>query len=295
MRRSLLLVALLTARAAEAAVVHQPVVGPGLEAWAKEPLKLIEVAAASHAGQAATHALPWQALMPSPLRRLVSGLSSRVSEPLLPGEGPGGPHIVVDNGVEDQRPGHLTAFIVLGFFMIWGGILYLIAQYYVDNVKVKASPLRADSAKEKLNEFKYGLFECFGDGRTCIWSCCCPCIRWGDNVSTVGILRSFWLAGLIWYGLTMLNSQAQTKGSNGDESSFQDPTAWVIFALIAAGFRHELRLKFHMATSATTFVTDCLLYGCCTCCAIIQDARQVDEAARTGHPAVVKQDDEPAV
>ncbi len=115
-------------------------------------------------------------------------------------------------------------------FVIW----YLIALYYLANVSAKVSPLRSDAAEEALAEYKYGIFDCFSNPTTCFWGCCCPCIRWGDNVRMLGIC-SFWLAALCY--------------------AISQPT-WLLFALVGAFFRMEVRSKFKMATGATAFLTE---------------------------------------
>eukprot|EP00444_Apocalathium_aciculiferum_P008521 CAMPEP_0183402280 /NCGR_PEP_ID=MMETSP0370-20130417/13800_1 /TAXON_ID=268820 /ORGANISM="Peridinium aciculiferum, Strain PAER-2" /LENGTH=91 /DNA_ID=CAMNT_0025583839 /DNA_START=59 /DNA_END=330 /DNA_ORIENTATION=- len=91
----------------------------------------------------------------------------------------------------------------------------------------------------------------------------------------MGVLRSFWLAFVMYLGVTLIFNESV------------DFCAWLLVAVIGAGFRQEMRLKFKMPTGTLIFFQDMFLYCCCACCAITQEARQVEEAAKLGHPAVV--------
>mmetsp|Transcript_23815 Transcript_23815/g.67444 ORF Transcript_23815/g.67444 Transcript_23815/m.67444 type:complete len:302 (-) Transcript_23815:112-1017(-) len=197
------------------------------------------------------------------------------------------PHIVIGGGSQVIQPSkeelaqeNLSRNIVaLISIMVWAAFAALVAQYYLDSWKVKPAPSEGSAVEEAMSTFKYGVFECFGEPKICCWVLCCPAIRWADNISTMGVLRSFWLAFVMYLGVTLIFNESV------------DLCAWLLVALIGAGFRQELRLKFKMPTGKMIFFQDLFLYCCCTCCAITQEARQVEEAAKLGHPAVVQLDD----
>jgi len=189
-------------------------------------------------------------------------------------------HLVYDGGSQASKEKaaeeHLERNIVaLLSTMVWAAFAALVAKYYLDTCKIKPAPSEGSAVEEAMSTFKYGVFECFGQPKICCWVFCCPAIRWADNISTMGVLRSFWLAFVMYLGVTLIFNESV------------DLCAWLLVAVIGAGFRQELRLKFKMPTGTLIFFQDMFLYCCCTCCAITQEARQVEEAAKLGHPAVV--------
>lgn len=169
----------------------------------------------------------------------------------------------------------LRAFVGFITVVVWTGFTCLIAQFYLQN-KIHPDVNADPSSTEALNSFKYHPFDCFSRPDISLWVCFCPAIRWADNISTMGILRSFWLAFAVSLGFVMVTSETQ------------DLVAWIVLSVIGAGFRRELRLKFQMQRNEMSFIMDFLLYCFCGCCAITQEARQVEEAMRSGHPNVVK-------
>lgn len=190
------------------------------------------------------------------------------------------PHIVVDQGVDSTEADAKKALLrgVVGFVtvLVWAGLAALLAQYYLNN-KVHPSADIDPADTEALRTFRYGPFECFGRMDVSLWVCCCPAIRWADNVTTMGLLPNFWLAWMIWMGFSLVTGESQ------------DLVALTVLAILGAMFRRELRLKFQMAATGVTFFQDCLLYCFCPCCAITQEARQVEDALRAGHPAIPKE------
>merc|ERR1719263_2268082 len=91
-----------------------------------------------------------------------------------------------------------------------------------------------------------------------------------------GLLK-FWVAFGIYLGMDFVG------GLIGD-SFF-----WLLIAIVCAGYRQELRIKFNMKNQGgMTYVQDCLLYCCCTVCALTQEARQVEDAcSKVGEPIQV--------
>mmetsp|Transcript_50239 Transcript_50239/g.127863 ORF Transcript_50239/g.127863 Transcript_50239/m.127863 type:complete len:292 (+) Transcript_50239:112-987(+) len=193
------------------------------------------------------------------------------------------PGIVISDGSQVPQPSQEEIvqaklgrnIVALFSIMVWAALAALVAQYYLDSCKVKPAPSEGSAVEEAMSTFKYGVFECFGQPKICCWVFCCPAIRWADNISTMGVLRSFWLAFVMYLGVTLIFNESV------------DLCAWLLVAVIGAGFRQELRLKFKMPTGTLIFFQDMFLYCCCACCAITQEARQVEEAAKLGHPAVV--------
>lgn len=176
---------------------------------------------------------------------------------------------------EDAQQLGVRLLIGLVSVAIWMGLEVLVAKYYL-NHKVHPGENMDPNTVQTLSSFKYGPFDCLNRPDISLWACFCPAIRWADNVSTMGVLRSFWVAWLLWIGFQMLAAESQ------------DLIAWILVSLVGALFRHELRLKFQMAVGGAIFFQDCLLYCFCPCCAITQEARQVEAAVKTGHPEIAE-------
>jgi len=182
--------------------------------------------------------------------------------------------------------------------LVLAGVFALVAKFYLNRKRHPAVSFDP-RAEEALSTFRYGPFDCLSRMDISVWACCCPAIRLADNVSTIGLLRSFWLAFTIFLGFELIVGFEQTEpeeeislGMDGTQVVLldgpQDLVLWTILAVINASFRQELRHKFKMTQGGTTFFQDCLLHCCCGCCAITQEARQIEEAMLCGHPAIVK-------
>lgn len=118
--------------------------------------------------------------------------------------------------------------------------------------------------------FRYGLFDCFSADRiVCCTALCCPSIRWADTMRMAGIF-SFWTGVLLFAAL--LNLATATAGLSS-----------LILLCITTWKRHVIRQLFDMPTGFGSCALDCMTYFCCACCAIIQEARQMEEAHAVKH------------
>lgn len=128
----------------------------------------------------------------------------------------------------------------------------------------------------KRGTWRWGLFECFGDIKICMISCICPCIRWSDTMRMAGLM-GFWIAIILMSFLYAL-------------SPFVGGISSLIMLAIVTYRRQELRKLFRMNSDGTTWCEDCCTYMWCSCCAIVQEARQLEEAYAVGYPlAVIKE------
>jgi len=127
--------------------------------------------------------------------------------------------------------------------------------------------------------WNYGLFDIFGNPSLCLISCCCPVVRWADTVNMSGLL-GFWLALVLITGFIVISELSSGIGSIA-----------VLALLVWCRQRH--RQLFSMTGSAApgtcrSYSEDCLTYAFCSCCAIMQEARQLEEAQCVGHPVLLK-------
>lgn len=130
--------------------------------------------------------------------------------------------------------------------------------------------------EDAFKTWRHGLFTCFGDMEVCLWACFCPAIRWAGTVQLMGFM-GFWMAFTICFGITL---SASTTG---------DFAIWVVLAIVCAAMRQEMRTAYGMhRQGGWTYMEDFILYCCCACCTVIQEARQVEDAYKVGYPIVVR-------
>jgi Cys-rich protein (TIGR01571 family) len=175
---------------------------------------------------------------------------------------------------DDDQPSTGQVFSSL---LLWSCLACLVAYFY-SNRKEKPGSVDAEKQNEgaeSFQEWKHGLFSCHEDPEVTLCACCCPSIRWALTISYVPGLLSFWVAFFIYVCVELLGGL--TAGTIG----------WVCLALLCTAYRQELRQKFNMEQQGgMTYITDAMTYLCCTCCAIAQEARHVEDALKSGHPAL---------
>lgn len=160
---------------------------------------------------------------------------------------------------------------------IWASLLSLIAYYWRNTRIPKVPDASKQSDADEFKDFKYGLFGCFDDLNYCICGACCPAIRWAETISYVPRQLAFWGAFAMFVGL-QFGSQVVTYFV-GSGSGF----IAVVFLCTLVYFRQQLRKQFDMEHGTPkTCCLDCFTYFCCGCCAIIQEARHVEDAVQCG-------------
>jgi len=180
------------------------------------------------------------------------------------------------------RPGEVViprqkyAAAIVSYVVVWSALVALVAFLY-RRAKVWPS---IDPEREYVDftKFASGPFDCLKDPKICLWSLFCPYIRFADNMSMLGIV-SFWPALAIMAGAWLLNSL------------LGGVLVWVASSFAWMGFRQKFRQRFDMEGQGrwSYYATDCLLYLACAPCAIAQEARQLELAARADHEAVKAQ------
>ncbi|CAJ1335697.1 unnamed protein product [Effrenium voratum] len=133
-------------------------------------------------------------------------------------------------------------------------------------------------AKEKLNVWSSGPFDCFQDMSSCCWTCWCPGVRWAANVDMMGFF-SFWPAFLLFLALELLSTVP--LGS----------ICCCSWLAVLTYYRNKMRVVFGMqgANECPTICGDCVFVTCCTGCAICQEARHIQTAATLNHEATAPQ------
>ena len=110
--------------------------------------------------------------------------------------------------------------------------------------------------------YKNRLCGCSDDLTSCVMSWICPCIQFGQNYEQIH--KGQGLRAGIAYAAVLL---------------------FAVPCVVHGGFRKELREKFNVSG---TSLEDFAVTGCCFCCAVAQDAREIayrkEDAARRGLP-----------
>lgn len=139
-------------------------------------------------------------------------------------------------------------------------------------------PLSNEHNPEKLDQkqWVYGVFECFSASKTmCCLACFCPALRWADTMRMAGIY-AFWVGILLFASLS-----AAGQATAGITS--------LILLCVLVRKRQEIRALFYIPSGTIgTYVEDCCLYCFCSCCAILQEARQMEEAYGVQHKIVMR-------
>merc|ERR1719352_1561733 len=91
-------------------------------------------------------------------------------------------------------------------------------------------------------------------------------IRWADTLRMAGMLP--FSLGIALFGLLQLCPP--------------------VFIGAAVLYRHKMRQLFNLPTGCMTICKDCFSYAFCTCCTIVQEARQLEMAFRVRDPAIAK-------
>lgn len=135
----------------------------------------------------------------------------------------------------------------------------------------KRWPAPEMATETDLQVWSSGHFDCLAEPMLCCMACCCPCIRWADTMDMANVI-GFWPAAAVFLFLIA--------------SNFWLPAFVIInIALLIYG-RQMLRKGFAMKeqTTARSLCGDCLYVSFCTPCAITQEARHVEKAAKVKHP-----------
>ena len=108
----------------------------------------------------------------------------------------------------------------------------------------------------KEGMWKHTLFGCFDDISSCVMSCCCQCIQYGQNQETFSSTGCF--GNCCVYAILMCCG-----------------VQWCLHC----SFRGQIRAKWNLPGSD---IEDCATVFCCECCALSQEARELRERIEGG-------------
>ena len=151
-------------------------------------------------------------------------------------------------------------------------------------VPVPAAQTPKVQAVELDGRWKFALFDVFTDLPVfcqSLWCCCC---RWSTNQDLLH-LASYW-ACAFFLMITLLAPRIVAFAFPATLHVVFDVLTFLAAVCFLALRRQEIKRQFGIESGGCwSVVTDFLVYFCCGCCAVAQEARQIDEAYRTGHGA----------
>jgi len=171
---------------------------------------------------------------------------------------------------------------ILGGVLLQIFLLILCAALYrackrQDDMETKTRPWKGQ-------DFTYPLCACnfAEDWGICLMSLCCPLIRWADTISAEQVqLLPFWAAVFLVIGLYVVIFLISMYIIGLEWAILFD----LVLIVLGVHYRQKLRLHFgHDPYTASTMCQDCLIWCFCTCCAVVQEAREVEKCkALYGH------------
>jgi len=148
--------------------------------------------------------------------------------------------------------------LVYAFFGIFIAYVYYQARVQYEKVFL---PQLEPGVLPREGSFGLDLFSCLSDPKICVMGFCCPCLRWADTLDRQGVVP-YWTAFPIMFFLILLS--VHTKGIVG-----------VGILLLGVVARQKLRARFDIENkTASTVMSDCMVWLCCQPCAIVQEARE---------------------
>lgn len=157
--------------------------------------------------------------------------------------------------------------------MIWWILVIVEARFYLD---IKLHPPPSDqSLQVQHGLWYYGLCMWYQVPGLSLFTCCCPAIRWADTMRMAGFI-GFWLALPMYLAL---------------QAGCFYPVASFLFVPFLIGmcvfYRQRIRKKFEMPyCTPITILADILFHTFCGCCALVQEARQLEYAWASQDPVL---------
>lgn len=118
-------------------------------------------------------------------------------------------------------------------------------------------------------DFHFGLLDCAGDVRICLYGLACAPIRWADTMHKGGLVPFFPAFLIMWFLLT-LRIMLFHLFSWGC-------LVWLNVTIVGVFFRQKVRRRcFLQESTPQTYIEDFFAWCCLPECAVCQEARQVE-------------------
>eukprot|EP00929_Paragymnodinium_shiwhaense_P041972 TRINITY_DN217_c0_g2_i2.p1 TRINITY_DN217_c0_g2~~TRINITY_DN217_c0_g2_i2.p1 ORF type:complete len:279 (-),score=43.60 TRINITY_DN217_c0_g2_i2:62-844(-) len=155
-------------------------------------------------------------------------------------------------------------------------LLILVVAYWHHQRKKEVPPQQLPYDGDDFTHSLCDIMDRHEGGNICLWSFCCPAIRWAESASNSKVnFLSFWPALLVFLGLSILAASCRNTGH-----AILGAVFGTLFLYTVVTHRQKLRGIFgHGPGTVKSVIMDVLTWSCCPCCAIIQEAREVEYVA----------------
>jgi len=173
---------------------------------------------------------------------------------------------------EHPRSGPVNMEWQILYVFIEVAIMAVVAKIYITFRRLPMGEYGSEDYTDYNRDWKHGCCSWYQEPGTCLCGLCCFPLRWAETVSLVKGVLPFWPAFLLFMILAAF----------GETVVFL--FAWLGMVVVCVDFRQRLRKSFDFEKQGgITWLTDCLMYSFCSCCAVIQEARHVEDALARKH------------
>jgi Cys-rich protein (TIGR01571 family) len=175
---------------------------------------------------------------------------------------------------QPQQQQGANPVMILVSVMIYISIMALLAHHYNKQYELPVADGSVPLVTDEFKFFKHHICAWYEEPLTCLMACACPAMRWGQTMYMTGFL-SFWAAFFMYAGSNLMS--AVPGGEIFGTLMFMAMTF----------YRQKMRETFDMHEQGGCSVLSDYCCACwCTPCVITQEARQLEDAYKAGHPAV---------
>lgn len=164
---------------------------------------------------------------------------------------------------EPEIPEETVQGSIIGWLMnsvIYGILVCIVA--FGCYTKREAVDIEAAKSMFEGKDFTHAPFSCFDNMNVCLMSCCCPAIKWADNMNSI----SFYGFGAALFIFLFFQCTADLI-----------LITWLAGAAFMAYNRQKMRTSFGMKNESGDKVSDYFLWCLCCPCATAQESRHLDE------------------
>lgn len=172
-------------------------------------------------------------------------------------------------------------------------LFVLFAAYIYDKFRLHAEWARVADHEED-DGFSFSLFGCFEDPKLSLLALCCPMIRWADTMDKAnrnelaenrspsqmkaapdGHFIKYWPAVFLVATLTAL----QLYVGGAALFPFMGCVFSIAMLIVAVLYRQRMRRRAEIKRvgSCSSITEDFFTWLCCPCCAVVQEAREIEQ------------------
>jgi Cys-rich protein (TIGR01571 family) len=159
---------------------------------------------------------------------------------------------------QDTAQGSIIGWLLNS--VIYGTLVCIVA--FGCYTRREAVDIEAAKSQFEGKDFTHGPFSCFDEPMVCLMSCCCPAIKWADNMNSI----SFYGFGVALCIFLFFQCTADLI-----------LITWLAGAAVLAYNRQKMRTTFGMKNDSSDHVSDYCMWLLCCWCATAQETRHLAE------------------